>query len=412
MSGPDFSFFEVQTREEALGHLGRFARLGAEAVPLGEAAGRVLAADVASPEDLPPFRRSTVDGFAVRSRDTFAAGESSPALLEVVGEVAMGRPAGVEVRAGQTARIPTGGMLPEGADAVVMLEYSRAVDAATVELTRPAAPGSNVTQVGEDVARGQAVLPAGRRLRAQDVGLLAALGLSRVGVVRRPRVAILSTGNEVVAADRTPAPGQVRDVNAHTLAALSQEAGATPLPLGLVADDPGLLREAVERGLAAADVVLVSGGSSVGAADWTLRTFMSFPGAELLVHGVAIRPGKPLILVRVGERALLGLPGHTVSAQVTFQLFARPLLVERLLGAAEEPGRRVRALLGRSVAATPGRETWVRVRLEEHPAGLVAEPVLGSSGVISTLVNAHGLVGVPLGCEGLVAGTAVEVHLF
>ncbi len=189
-------------------------------------------------------------------------------------------------------------------------------------------------------------------------------------------------------------------------------AGAVPHLLGLVADDPERLREAIERGLAEADVVMVSGGSSVGAADWTLRTFLSFPGAELLVHGVAIKPGKPLILVRCGDHALFGLPGHVVSAQVTFQLFVRPLLRERLLGCTEGPGARVNAILSRKVAAAPGRENWIRVRLEETAEGLKAVPVLGASGVISTMVNAHGLICVPLGCEGLEAGTPVAVRLF
>ena len=225
MADPVFSFFKVQTREEALAHLARFARLPAEAVGLNEALGRITAVEVKSPENLPTFRRSTMDGFAVVARDVFGASESSPTELTIVGEVAMGKPAGIVLRSGETARVWTGGMLPDGADAVVMLEYSREVDGEIVELTRPAAPGTNVTDVGEDVAAGQLVLPAGRRLRAQDLGLLSALGVTRVDVVRRPKVAILSTGNELVAADVTPAPGQIRDVNTHTLAALVTDLG-------------------------------------------------------------------------------------------------------------------------------------------------------------------------------------------
>jgi molybdopterin molybdotransferase len=409
---PVFSFFKLQTREEALAHLERFKRLPSERVTLDEAHGRVLAEKIVSSEDLPAFRRSTMDGFAALAKDVFGAGESSPTELAVVGEVAMGKPAGLTLHTGETARVWTGGMIPDGADAVVMLEYAREVDATHIELTRPVAPGGNVAQVGEDVHAGQQVLPTGRRLRPQDIGLLSALGVVDVPVVRRPKVAILSTGNEIVAAGQTPAPGQIRDVNTHTLAAMTRALGATPVLLGVVTDDPARLKQAVTRGLAEADLVLVSGGSSVGTADWTLRTFMSFDQAELLVHGVAIKPGKPVILVEVAGQALVGLPGHVASALVTFELFVRPLLSDRLLGVTPEPGQTARAVLSRNVAAAPGRENWLSVRLENTESGTTAVPILGGSGLIATLVQAHGLISVPLGSEGLLAGTLVDVHLF
>ena len=294
-----------------------------------------------------------MDGYAVRAKDTFGAGESSPGLFMLAGEVAMGRPAQAKVGPGRTVRVWTGGMLPDGADAVVMLEYARVVDQAEVELTKAVAPGGNTIAVGEDVARGETVLPAGRRLRPQELGLLAALGQTRVKVVRRPRAAVISTGIELVPAEARPGPAQVRDINTHTLTAQIREAGAEPSFLGTVPDDPDRLKELVARGLEEADTVLVSGGSSVGAADWTLATFLSFPGAELLIHGVSISPGKPLILVRVGQKSLWGLPGHAASAMITFHLFLKPLLTGRLLGA-ELPDLRIKARLSRNLALHQG----------------------------------------------------------
>lgn len=406
----DLRFLRVRTRPEALERLSLFNRLETEEIGLEEALGRVLARDLDSPEDLPHFLRSTVDGYAVRARDTFGAGESSPGLFELAGEVTMGRPAGVRVGPGRTVRVWTGGMLPDGADAVVMLEYARVVDQAEVELTKAVAPGGNTIAVGEDVARGTPILPAGRRLRPQELGLLSALGQTRVEVVRRPRAAIISTGVELVPAEARPGPAQVRDINTHTLTAQIREAGAQPSFLGIVPDDPDRLRELVAQGLEEADTVLVSGGSSVGAADWTLSTFLSFPGAELLVHGVSISPGKPLILVRVGQKSLWGLPGHAASAMITFHLFLRPLLMGRLLGGTA-PDLRVRARLGRNLASTRGREDWVRVGLVEEEGGFRADPVLGPSGLISTLVRADGLVRIDYKVEGLEAGEEVEVHL-
>jgi molybdopterin molybdotransferase len=412
----EVTFYRVQTRAQALAHLTRFPHLEAEEVGLAGALGRVLAEPVVAPEDLPAFARATVDGYAVRARETFGASEATPALFDLAGEVAMGQVPEVAALPGQAVRVWTGGMLPDGADAVVMLEYARKLDAASLELTKAVAPGANVIAAGEDAAQGQTVLPAGRRLRPQEVGLLAALGLTAVPVVRRPVAAILSTGNEVVPAEAAPGPGQIRDVNGPALAALVSQAGGRALSLGLVPDDPERLRAAVAQGLDQADLVLVSGGSSVGAADWTLRTFLSFPQAELLVHGVAISPGKPLILVRVEAhgrtKSLWGLPGHVASALVSFHLFVQPLLRRRLQGAVEPLGRTVRARLARNLASTQGREDWVRIGLAEQDGRLVAHPILGPSGLVSTLVKADGLLKIDLEVEGLEAGEEVEVHLF
>ncbi|MEW5724538.1 MAG: gephyrin-like molybdotransferase Glp [Thermodesulfobacteriota bacterium] len=407
------TFFKVKSVQEVLDLLDGFSALEPETVDLAAAAGRVLAEDVAAEADLPDFPRATMDGYAVRARDTYGASEGLPGLFEVVGEVAMGERPGFSVGSGQTARVWTGGMMPEGSDAVVMIEYSRRVDERTVELARPVAPFENVVRPGEDVRRGQVLLARGRRLRAQEVGLLAALGRERLLVVRVPRVAVISTGDEVVPVSQNPGPGQVRDVNTYTLSALVAEAGGTALSLGLVRDDLAELRRKTAQGLEQADVVLISGGSSVGVRDFTVAAFESCEGAEVLVHGVSVSPGKPLVMARRGNQSLWGLPGHTVSAMITCDLFVRPLLA-RLSGEERRRSWRppVLAALARPVPSVHGRQDYVRVRLERTPAGIVAHPLLGQSGLISTMVRADGLVCIGLNDEGLPRGAVVEVILF
>jgi molybdopterin molybdotransferase len=407
-------FFQVKTLEQVRDLLAQVAPLPAEAVGLDAAAGRILAAKYLAPGDLPGFARATMDGYAVRAQDTFGASETQPGYLELAGEVPMGSAPGFVVAPGGCARIGTGGMLPEGADAVIMVEHTQQADASTVEVCRSVAPGTNVIGPTDDARAGQELLPAGRLLLPQDVGLLAALGETAPRVVRAPRVGILSTGDEVVAVDREPGPGQVRDVNGPVLAAQVAAAGGRPEVIGLFEDRPGALRRGVAASLERCDVTLLSGGSSVGVRDLTAEVFLGFDGAELLVHGVAVAPGKPFIWVRAGGHHLLGLPGQVASCLVAFHLFAEPLL-ERLLG---RPGRafarfgRRSAVLARNVAAAPGRELYQRVRLQRRGGVTEAHPVLGRSGLLRSLVQGHGLVRVPLGCEGLEEGTEVEVLLF
>ena len=402
-------FFEVVTLAEAAAHDRRFALVGSEAVELGAARGRVLASDIVADGDLPGFVRSTMDGYAVVAASTFGAAESQPALLEVVGSVEMGTAASVAVGPGQAARILTGGMLAPGSDAVVMVEHTEVIDDTTIEVVRAVAPTQNVIAADDDVARGETVLVAGTRLRAQEVGVLAALGHSRVQVYRQPRVAIISTGDEVVSVDVVPGPGQIRDVNSHTLAALVAEAGGVALPLGIIGDDFDQLLSCCQRALADSDMVLLSGGSSVGARDLTIDVLAALAGAEVLVHGVAIRPGKPTILADVGGKALWGLPGHVASAMVVFRVLVRGF-IERIAGLAPTPPRRTRARLSRNLASVHGRRDHVRVALEERAGELWAVPVLGKSGLIRTMVKADGLVEIATDSEGLDEGSEVWVY--
>lgn len=407
-------FFQVKTLDQVHALAAALAPLPAESAPLGEAAGRTLARPLTAPQDLPGFRRSTMDGFAVRARDTFGASETMPGYLDLTGEVRMGSRPDFNVGAGQCARIGTGGMLPAGADAVVMVEHTRLLEEATVEVAKSVAPGSNLLLADEDAAQGQVLLPVGHRLRPQDVGLAAALGFTELSVIRRPRVGIVSTGDEVVPVTAAPGPGQVRDVNTHILAAQVREAGGQPLVLGLVPDDAAALGEAVARSLASCDLTLMSGGSSVGVRDLTADVFLSFPGARLLVHGVAVAPGKPFLWVETDGRHLLGLPGQVASCMVAFHLFVEPLL-ERLLArpaASFTRFGRARAVLARNLPSAPGREEYHRVRLADRDGAPLAEPVFGKSGLLTTLIRGHGLVRVPLASEGLDAGTPVTVLAF
>lgn len=405
-------FLTLKSVDDILALLAGFRQLPGEAVSLHDSLGRALENAFAAPADLPGFDRSTMDGYAVRARDVFGASEGLPALLDVAGECPMGETPDFSLAPAQAARIWTGGMLPAGADAVVMLEYSRPAGDAAVELTRPVAPGDNVIAASEDAARGEELLPAGRTLRPEDLGLLAALGVAEVMVRRRPRVAVVSSGDEVVPVERVPRPGQVRDINSYSLCALVRSLGGEARPCGIAGDDPERLRGLVLEALEWADVVLLSGGSSAGQRDYTIKVFADIPGAEILAHGVAISPGKPLILARKGEQSLWGLPGHAASAMVCAEVFVRPLL-ERLSGRNETaPWRRgVMATLTRPVASAQGRRDYIRVRLEKRGDSFAATPVLGKSGLITTLVLADGLVVCPENREGLYEGQSVEVFL-
>ena len=407
-------FFKVISLEQAVARALGFPTVGTERVPLARSVGRILARDLSSPQDLPGFRRSTVDGFAVAAVSTFGASDSAPSLLELVGEVQMGVAATGAVGRGQAVRIPTGGMVPDGADAIVMVEHSERLDEATIEVSRAVAPGDNVIAAAEDAAAGQVVLRAGQRIRAQEAGLLAAIGQVEIEVYRRPVVAILSTGDEVVPPEQRPGPGQVRDVNATTLAALVEQAGGEALHLGIVPDELDALNAACRAALARADTLLISGGSSVGTRDHTLDVLQALPDAELLAHGVAIKPGKPTLLARSGPKAVWGLPGHVASAMVVFRVLVQPFL-EQIAGLSADdpaPSAQVSARLSRNLASAQGRTDFVRVRLERRPDGLWAVPVLGRSGLLSTMVGAHGMVAVPRDVEGLLEGAQVPVLLF
>jgi molybdopterin molybdotransferase len=408
-------FFNVLAPSDALEVLKQRLSLTIRQEPLNtaEALDRVLAEDIHSPEDLPAFPRSAMDGFAVRAQDTFGASEGLPAYLDMVGEVPMGPAQQVRISLGQAAGVHTGGMLAQGADAVVMVENTQRVDEATIEVVRPVAPGENVIQVGEDVRTGEPILERGHLLRPQDLGGLLALGITGIKVAPRPMVAIVSTGDELVEPAQKPGHGQIRDINTYTISALVARAGGIPLPLGIVPDDYEAQREAARRALDQGDILLFSAGSSVSARDMTADVINSLGEPGVLVHGVSLRPGKPTILGVVEGKPAFGLPGNPVSAMIVFDLLVRPIVF--LLGGYSHPTppvpQTISARLLRDIASASGREDYVQVRLVQGEGGLCADPVFGKSNLIYTLIRADGTVKVPLDRGGLYAGEEVAVLL-
>jgi len=402
-------FFRTRTVGEALTGFRPARRTPAEPVPLSHALHRVPAAPVTAPHPLPGFARSTVDGYAVRAADTYGASEALPGYLTLAGTVLMGAEPEVAVGPGTAAAMPTGGVLPAGADAVVMVEYTQEAMPGTIEVVRPAAPGDGVVRADEDAAAGAELVPAGRPLRAQDLGMLAAAGLTSVSVHARPRVTIFSTGDEVVPpATSQLRPGQVRDATAAALAAMVADAGGEPVPGGIVPDDPAALAAALRAALATSDLIVVSAGSSVGARDETAGVVAGLGPPGIWCHGLAVHPGKPTLLAEASGVPLIGLPGNPRSALVIFRLLGVPLV--RLVGGCTQPPPEPvrRARLARDLPSATGRLDVVQVQLRD---GLAA-PVFGLSALLSVLTAADGYLTVPEEATGLDAGTEVEVTLY
>ena len=385
----------------------RFAPFGVvrtEEVALAAAAGRVIAADVVATEGVPPFDRSMVDGYAVRARDTFGCSEALPALLTLAGEVRMGEAPDVACAPDTCVRIPTGGELPAGADAVAMLEHCEDFGDGTIGVAKPAAPGENVVFANDDVAPGQVLIPAGALLLPHHVGTLASLGQVRVRVSARPRVGIISTGDEIIPADATPRGSQMRDVNAPVLAAAVEACGGEAVHFGIVPDVYDALLARVREALDSCDMVLVSGGSSAGQRDNTSRVLEEL--GELLFHGIAVKPGKPTMVADVAGKPVFGLPGHPVAAYFMFLMLVRPLLD------ANAENLQVSATLAAGVPSNHGRAEFVAVRLEDRGGAAFAVPVRGKSGLISQLAGADGFFIIDRNREGVAAGDAVDVTLF
>jgi molybdopterin molybdotransferase len=382
---------------------------------IDESYGRILSRDIFSPEDLPDFARSTVDGFAVSASDTFGATEGMPAYLNMGYEILMGEEPDFELKKGEVAKIATGGMLPKGADAVVMIEHIQQVDKNMVEAVKPVAPGENVIQAGEDVKRGDCVLKKGHKMRPQDIGVLTGLGITELLVYEKPKVSIISTGDEIVSPDRPIKPGQVRDINSFNLAGLLMDAGAIPLKKGIFNDEYGIVRKVVEKSLKDSDMVLISGGSSVGARDVTARVIDDLGKPGVLFHGVSLKPGKPTIGGIVNNIPLFGLPGHPAAVSVCFEIFVRPV-IETLSGFSEDRLRIekkiIKARIARNISSSPGREEHIGVYLEERGGEIWAVPILGKSGLITTLIKADGTAVIPLRKLGVEEGEIVEVRLF
>jgi len=373
-------------------------------VPLEEAEGRVLARDVYTDIDIPGFDRSTVDGYAVVSSDTAGAGEAMPSILSLAGNVRMGEEASSGVREGYCVYVPTGGEVPPGADAIVMIEDCDLLGD-QVLVKRPVGKGENIVRKGEDFSRERPALRAGCRLRPSDCGVLAAVGCTHVPVFSLPRVGVISTGNELVGIREVPGRGKVRDSNGPMIAAYLRRCGCRGTTYGIVPDERAALQAVLERALEENDAVLLSGGSSKDERDLTAALIGEL--GEVLVHGIAISPGKPTIIGRCRGKPVIGLPGHPASALVVLDRIGRPLL-SALAGEAQRVECTVTAVLATSIPSARGREDYIRVRIREGKAF----PVFGKSGLLNTLADSDGMVRVPAGSEGLEAGTVVEVILW
>ncbi len=404
-------FFKVKSLEEVMALTEQFSPVGSETIPVCDAFSRILARDLIAPKDMPGFRRATMDGYAVVASSTFGASESSPAWFDIVGTILMGDIPDFGLSPGQAAKISTGGMLPKGADSVVMVEHTELIDDLSVEIYKSVAPLQHVIDASEDFSKKDTVLSKGTLIRPQEEGLAAGLGFARIEAYKIPRVGIISTGDEIIPIEEEPTPGKIRDINSYTLAGFIREAHAIPVRYGIVKDDLAALKAAVEKALEETDMVLISGGSSVGTRDFTVDALSSLPDTKILVHGMSVSPGKPTILAKAGKKPVWGLPGQVVSAMVILKIVIIPFL-NMLKGLGQEDRTiRIPAKLSRNVSSTQGRRDFIRVLLEKKDNQLLAKPVLGKSGLIRTMIHADGLLEIGDHVEGLEKGTLVDIIL-
>ncbi|MCS6906891.1 MAG: molybdopterin-binding protein [Anaerolineales bacterium] len=400
-----------EARQKVFEALTPQVKLAVESVPTQEALGRVSAREVRAPHPLPMFNRATVDGYAVRAEDTFGASESLPAYFRVVTEVGMGQETTVTLGSMEAALIHTGGMLPPNANAVVMIEQTQRIAEDEIEVYRAASPWENTIRIGEEVKEGEVVLPRHKRIRPVEVGGLLALGILQVEVVKKPKVGIISSGDEVVPPDAPLRLGQVRDVNTYTLSALVSQCGGEPLPYGILPDQEEALKKALDELKAKCDMILITAGSSVSARDYTARAIQQMGAPGVLAHGINTRPGKPTIFAVCDGIPVIGLPGNPMSAYVIALHFVRPILFLLQGLPPEEMKPQVEATLTVNLSSTAGREDWVPVRLVQDAEGLRADPVFGKSNMILALSRADGLIRIPAAATGLAAGEKVQVEL-
>lgn len=401
---------ELKTVDEAKKILGKIRLMETETIEATESLDRFVAIDVISPEDLPPFNKAMMDGYAVKAEDTFGASEEKPVSLSLIGEIKIGEVPEKEVKKGEAIKINTGAIMPQGADSVEMLEYVDSVRGEKILIRKALTPGENVAKRGEDIKKGEVLLAKGHKIRSQDIGALSGLGITKIKVFKRPKVAIIPTGDELVRPSKRPESGQIRDMNTYSLAAQIKKCGGEPISFGIIKDNYKVLKKKIEEALSKADMVLISGGSSVGAYDLTLKVMGSLAKGKILTQGVAIKPGKPTIIAKVKEKIIFGLPGNPVSVMVVFRKIVEPIILAMMN--AKEKIRTVNARLARTVTSSTGREEYIRVRLEEKEEMLIAIPLHRGSANIVSLVKADGLLKIPRLSEGIEKGQIVEVEIW
>ncbi len=405
-------FFHVKSVEETFQLISEQVQPLTEKIrlPLLEALHFVLAEDIYASENVPDFRRSTVDGYAVKAKDTFGSSENMPGFLTLIGEVRMGEKPSVGIQADEAMYVPTGGMIPDGSDAVVMIEHCENMSG-LLNVYRPSAPGENIISIGEDMRKGDLLLPKGTKLRPQELGALASQGITEVSVIRMPVIGYLSSGDEIIPIESDVlAPGEIRDMNGITIGGLIKEWGFTFQYGGIVKDNREEFEHRARELLATSDCLVVSGGSSVGTKDYSIDVIESLGAPGVFVHGISIKPGKPTILSMANQKPVIGLPGHPASAVIIFRLFGKAIL-ERLHGGTSEEKRLTFAKATKNIPSATGRTDYVRVRLFEEDNQWFAEPIFGKSGLISTLVKSDGMIEIAAPDEGVQKGELVSVRL-
>ncbi|KOA19402.1 molybdopterin molybdenumtransferase [Clostridium homopropionicum DSM 5847] len=382
-----------------------------EYVNLMDSLERIIYNDIISEINVPHFKRSTVDGYAVNSRDIAGASESIPAIMDYKGEVLMGKEPSTNINfPGECVYVPTGGMLPDGADSVVMVEYSEKMDSNTVLINKPNAHGENVVEIGEDISKGECIIKKGRKIRAYELGVMSSLGMMQVQVCKRPKIAVISTGDEIVDPKEEPKMGEVRDINSYVMQAFAIEDGCEPINYGVIKDDFELLKDTVNKAIDEADIVLISGGSSVGKKDATIDVINSLGQPGVLVHGIAIKPGKPTIIGKISDKIVFGLPGHPLSAAIVYKVMVK-YCIDKLKGFTEEIFPTV-CNFSMNYHSAKGREEYLPVTLTWNENEIIASPVLSKSGIISGFSKAYGFIKIDKNLEGIRQGERVLVYRF
>lgn len=382
-----------------------------EEIEILEAEARILSEDIHSKLNVPHFRRSTVDGYAVISKDTYGASESLPMFLEVLGEVEMGKAADMKVTTDKAVYVPTGGMIPEGADAVVMVEYVEKLDDTNITISRPAVLKENIIDVGDDIKENQKILSKGIRLRPQDIGVLSSIGVYKVKVFKMPSISIISTGDEVIDPKEELQLGKIKDINTYTLSAMAREIGLNIVERRVVKDNKELLKNTLKECIEKSDMVMLSGGSSVGTKDITKIVINEMGEPGVFVHGVAMKPGKPTILAKVYNKPLFGLPGQPASAMIAFKVFVE-YFIKNIFNLDEYEDRFVEASMTTNIHSAPGKETYQMVYLEKEDGEYKARPVYGKSGMITLMSKAKGYIKIDEDKEGIKEGEKIRVNLF
>ncbi|MBU3181118.1 molybdopterin molybdotransferase MoeA [Clostridium psychrophilum] len=383
-------------------------KLRYEKINILKSVSRISFKDIKADCNIPEFKRSTVDGFAVISRDVSGASEAMPSIIELKGEVLMGKVPPADIECGECLYVPTGGMLPKSADSVVMVEYSNNLDKNTVLIYSPVAKGDNVIQVGEDIKAQDTVIKGGDKLRPYEIGVLASIGVSDLMVYKRPKVGIISTGDEVVTCNEKPSLGEVRDINTYLIWSLVVEDGFEPVSYGIIKDDYELLKSVTNKAFNECDLVLISGGSSVGTKDHTLKVIASFDDGEVLIHGIAVKPGKPTIIGKHNGKIIFGLPGHPLACSVIYKILVRNYIYS--LMSQNEKNYGINAVMSINYHKAKGREEYLPVELETIDGLVVAKPVFGKSGIITAFSKAFGYIIIEKNVEGLKENQTVEVY--